>query len=98
MLNHYSKLIFIDLEATGPNPAVDRVTEIGIVEVTPAGVQRWSTLVNPERTIPPYIQNLTGITDEMVSTAPTFDLIKDELLHRLEGGLFIAHNARFDYG
>lgn len=98
MLNHYSKLIFIDLEATGPNPAVDRVTEIGIVEVSPAGVQRWSTLVNPERPIPPYIQNLTGITDEMVRTAPTFDLIKDELLHRLEDGLFIAHNARFDYG
>jgi len=98
MLNYYSKLIFIDLEATGPNPAVDRVTEIGIVEVTPAGVQRWSTLVNPERPIPPYIQNLTGITEEMVSTAPTFDMIKDELLHRLEGGLFIAHNARFDYG
>lgn len=98
MLNHYSKLIFIDLEATGPNPAVDRVTEIGIVEVTAAGVQRWSTLVNPERPIPPYIQNLTGITDEMVSTAPTFDMIKDELLHWLEGGLFIAHNARFDYG
>lgn len=98
MLSHYSKLIFIDLEATGPNPAVDRVTEVGIVEVTPAGVRRWSTLVNPERPIPPYIQNLTGISDEMVRTAPTFDMIKDELMQRLEGGLFIAHNARFDYG
>lgn len=98
MLNHYGKLIFIDLEATGPNPATDRITEIGIVEVTAAGVQRWSTLLNPEMPIPPYIQNLTGITDDMVRSAPTFDMIKDELLHRLEGGLFIAHNARFDYG
>lgn len=98
MLNHYSKLTFIDLETTGPNPATDRITEIGIVEVTAAGVQRWSTLVNPQVPIPPFIQNLTGISDEMVATAPTFDMLKDELLHRLEGGLFIAHNARFDYG
>lgn len=98
MLNHYGKLIFIDLETTGPNPASDRITEVGIVEVTAAGVQRWSTLVNPQVPIPPFIQNLTGITDDMVRDAPTFDLLKDELLHRLEGGLFIAHNARFDYG
>lgn len=98
MLNHYRKLVFIDLETTGPNPATDRITEIGIVEVTAAGVQRWSTLVNPGVPIPPFIQNLTGITDDMVRGAPSFASVKDELLQRLEGGLFIAHNARFDYG
>lgn len=98
MLNRYGKLLFIDLETTGANPASDRITEIGIVEVTAAGVQRWSTLVNPQMPIPPFIQNLTGITDDMVCDAPTFAMLKDELLHRLEGGLFIAHNARFDYG
>ncbi|HJV73682.1 MAG TPA: exonuclease domain-containing protein [Noviherbaspirillum sp.] len=98
MLNHYRKLLFIDLETTGPNPATDRITEIGIVEVTAAGVQRWSTLVNPEVPIPPFIQNLTGINDDMVRSAPTFSALKEEVLHRLEDGLFIAHNARFDYG
>jgi DNA polymerase-3 subunit epsilon len=98
MLTHYGKLIFIDLETTGPNPVSDLITEIGIVEVTPAGVSRWSTLVNPEVPIPPFIQQLTGITDLMVQEAPTFRMLAEELLDRLQGGLFIAHNARFDYG
>jgi DNA polymerase III subunit epsilon len=98
MIEQYGKLIFIDLETTGPNPVIDRVTEIGIVEVTRTGVQRWSMLVNPQVPIPPFISGLTGITDEMVRNAPTFDMVQDELLQRLQDGLFIAHNARFDYG
>jgi DNA polymerase-3 subunit epsilon len=97
-MTHFGKLIFIDLETTGTNPTADRITEIGIVEVDGAQVTRWSTLVNPEVSIPPFIQNLTGITNEMVRGAPTFETLVDELLTRLEGGLFIAHNARFDYG
>ncbi|WP_019140098.1 3'-5' exonuclease family protein [Noviherbaspirillum massiliense] len=98
MLTHFDKYIFIDLETTGPEPLKDLVTEIGMVVATADGVTRWSTLVNPEVPIPPFIQNLTGITDEMVQHAPTFAAIADELRQRLEGGLFIAHNARFDYG
>ncbi|HJV86167.1 MAG TPA: exonuclease domain-containing protein [Noviherbaspirillum sp.] len=98
MLNRYGKLIFIDLETTGPNPLCDHITEIGLVEVSAAGVQRWSTLVNPEMPIPPFIQQLTGISDDMVRDAPTFDTVQEELLERLRGSLFIAHNARFDYG
>lgn len=98
MIEHYGKLIFIDLETTGPNPATDRITEIGVVEVSKAGVQRWSTLVNPQVPIPPFISGLTGITDDMVRDAPPFARVQEELLHRLESGLFIAHNARFDYG
>ncbi len=98
MLNRYGKLIFIDLETTGPNPLCDRITEIGMVEVSASGVRRWSTLVNPEMPIPPFIQQLTGISNDMVRDAPTFDAVQAELLERLNGGLFIAHNARFDYG
>ena len=97
-MTHYGKLVFIDLEKTGANPASDRITEIGIVEVLDGKVARWSTLVNPEMSIPPFIQTLTGITNEMVRDAPTFDTLIEDLLPRLEGGLFIAHNARFDYG
>jgi DNA polymerase-3 subunit epsilon len=98
MITHYGKFIFIDLETTGPNPVSDLITEVGIVEVSASGVTRWSTLVNPEAPIPPFIQQLTGITDAMVKDAPTFAALADELLGRLQGGLFIAHNARFDYG
>ncbi|SNT16244.1 DNA polymerase-3 subunit epsilon [Noviherbaspirillum humi] len=98
MFDHYGKLLFIDLETTGVNPATDVITEIGIVEVSATGVERWSTLVNPERPLPLPVQRLTGISDAMVRHAPAFADVAPELLRRLEGALLIAHNARFDYG
>jgi DNA polymerase-3 subunit epsilon len=98
MIHHYGKLVFVDLETTGPNPVSDLITEIGIVEVTATGVTRWSTLINPEVPIPAFIQQLTGITDAMVQDAPTFPMVAEQMLDRLQGALFIAHNARFDYG
>jgi DNA polymerase-3 subunit epsilon len=91
-------LAFVDLETTGATATVDRITEIGIVEVDADGVREWSRLVNPERSIPGFIQNMTGITDDMVRAAPTFDAVAAEVLERLQGKLFIAHNAPFDYG
>jgi DNA polymerase-3 subunit epsilon len=92
------KLVFLDLETTGANAATDRITEIGLVEVDAGQVSRWSTLVNPQQPIPPFIQHLTGISDRMVKDAPLIDAVLDTVRSRLEGGLFIAHNARFDYG
>ena len=92
------KLIFVDLETTGANHQLDRITEIGIVELEGDTVTRWSTLVNPGVSIPPFIQNLTGISNAMVAAAPSFASLAEALLPRLSGGLFIAHNARFDYG
>lgn len=92
------RLAFIDLETTGANPVTDRITEIGMVEVDGDRVSTWSTLVNPERAIPTFIQQLTGISNEMVDRAPTFAQVAEELEARLQGRLFIAHNARFDYG
>lgn len=91
-------LAFVDLETTGGSSRLDRITEIGIVEVDDDGVREWSTLVNPESRIPGHIQAFTGITDDMVRDAPTFDGVAKETLERLDGKLFIAHNARFDYG
>ena len=90
---------FVDLETTGTSATGDRVTEVAIVRVVEGElVEEWSTLVDPERSIPPDIQVLTGITNEMVRGAPTFSDIRHEVLGRLEGHLFVAHNARFDYG
>ena len=92
------RLAFIDLETTGANPAHDRITEIGIVEVDGDAISRWSTLVNPERTIPEFIQRMTGISNALVESAPTFDAVAAEVGRRLQGRVFVAHNARFDYG
>ena len=92
-------LAFVDLETTGATATADRVTEIGIVEVDEDGsVREWQQLVNPGTRIPPFIEQLTGISNEMVADAPPFAAVADETLRRLEGRLFIAHNARFDYG
>ena len=92
-------LAFVDLETTGATATSDRITEIGIVEVDADGtVREWQQLVNPGTRIPPFIEQLTGISNEMVADAPPFAAVAEETLRRLEGRLFIAHNARFDYG
>ena len=92
-------LAIVDLETTGAHPAWDRVTEIAVLEVAQGEVvSEWSTLVNPGTSIPPAIQALTGITNDMVAGAPEFEDLAPGLYERLEGRIFVAHNARFDYG
>ncbi|VVD80948.1 exonuclease domain-containing protein [Pandoraea anhela] len=91
-------MVFVDLETTGGNALEDRITEIGVVEVGPHGVDQWSTLLDPGEPIPPFIQKLTGITNEMVKGQPSFGTLAQGLAERLHGKLFVAHNARFDYG
>ena len=94
-----SHAVFVDLETTGATATHDRITEVGIIEVHQGRlIGEWSTLVNPGMSIPPMIQALTGINNAMVASAPSFADIQRDLLQRLQGKLFIAHNARFDYG
>src|ERR1700722_3206990 len=91
-------LVFVDLETTGGNAAYDRITEVGLVRVTNGElVEEWSSLVNPERPIPEYIQAFTGISNAMVAGAPRFAEIAHEVRLKLRGAVFVAHNARFDY-
>ncbi|WP_109477986.1 exonuclease domain-containing protein [Paraburkholderia sp. C35] len=91
-------IVFVDLETTGGSVGTHRITEIGVVEVGPEGTSTWTTLIDPGQPIPPFIQQLTGITDAMVRGAPTFESVAAELFARLDGKLFIAHNANFDRG
>ncbi|NMG14884.1 exonuclease domain-containing protein [Aromatoleum bremense] len=92
-------LVLIDVETTGANPVSDRVTEIAVLRIERGEiVARWESLVNPERPIPSLIQRLVGITDEMVAAAPTFAELADSVRGHLDGAVFVAHNARFDYG
>jgi DNA polymerase III subunit epsilon len=91
-------VVCIDVETTGASPQHDRITEIGIVEIATDGtVSEWSTLVNPQMRIPEFIEKLTGISNKMVEDAPIFDQVADELMERIKGRVFVAHNARFDY-
>jgi DNA polymerase-3 subunit epsilon len=85
---------FVDLETTGMTAAEDRVTDVAVVRVEGGAVSEWSTLVDPQRSIPAAIQALTYA---MVAGAPTFERIADEVAERIAGCVMVAHNARFDY-
>jgi DNA polymerase-3 subunit epsilon len=91
-------VVFVDLETTGTNFVNDRIIEIGLVEADRDGVREWSTLVDPGRSVSPFITELTGIDAAMLESAPTFAQLASGLSQRLRGRLFVAHNARFDYG
>ncbi len=94
-----ARLAFIDVETTGAHPVRDRVTEIAILRVEEGHVvARWESLVNPGMPIPRMIQDLIGITDDMVAQAPPFAALADSVAMLLEDCVFVAHNARFDYG
>jgi DNA polymerase-3 subunit epsilon len=92
-------LACVDLETTGGNALYHRVIEVGIVLVDGGRVvEEWSSLVNPGCRIPGQIEQFTGITNAMVADAPAFGDLAAEVMSRLDGRLFVAHNARFDYG
>lgn len=90
-------LAFVDIETTGASPLVDRAIEIGIVRVEGKNVKEFSTLLDPDLPLPPFISELTGIDARALASAPSFYEVKDEIAEILEGCLFVAHNARFDF-
>lgn len=88
----------VDIETTGGSPRKERITEVAIYIFDGEKIiAEFSSLVNPERNIPYYITNLTGITNEMVEDAPHFYEIAKEIVEITEGMTFVAHNAKFDY-
>jgi DNA polymerase-3 subunit epsilon len=89
----------VDVETTGTRAFYgDRVTEVAAVLVRNGVVaERYETLVNPERPIPRYITALTNISWDMVKDAPRFADICDDVVRMLDGRIFVAHNAEFDW-
>jgi DNA polymerase III subunit epsilon len=87
----------VDLETTGGSPTESRITEIGGVKIR-AGERlgSFATLVNPGVPVPPFITHLTGIDDLAVAGAPTIAEILPAFVEFTRGGVFVAHNARFD--
>lgn len=91
--------VVVDVETTGGRGEHHRVTEIGAVKVQGGLViDRYSTLVNPQRSIPPGITRLTGISADMVAVAPYFADIADRFEAFMGDAIFVAHNVEFDYG
>jgi DNA polymerase-3 subunit epsilon len=91
--------VVVDVETTGGSMGSDRITEVAAVRLGGDGrlLGEFATLVNPDRVIPPAITQLTRITQAMVSQAPRFHEIAPDVYRILEGAVFVAHNASFDW-
>jgi len=88
----------VDIETTGGSSRIEKITEIAIFQHDGEKItEEFVTLVNPERNIPYFITNLTGITNEMVENAPRFFEVAKTIIELTEGRTLVAHNAKFDY-
>lgn len=98
MLFPNGHFVFLDLETTGSKASIDRITEVGLIEVLDGEViDEYQSLLNPQTPISRFITSLTGIDDQMVAGAPLFSEIAEDLMARLLGRVLVAHNARFDH-
>ena len=100
-LNLTKPLVVFDLEATGLDLVNDRIIQISYVKVSPGDKEgeeeRKSIFVNPSKPIPAFVQQLTGITDDMVKDAPTFKQLAKQLADSFIGCDFAGFNSdRFD--
>lgn len=93
------KLAFVDVETTGGSLKYDRIIEVGILLVENNRViKKYQTLIDPQAHIPNEILKFTGILKDSLDKAPTFRKVSDEILEFFNDSIFVAHNARFDYG
>jgi DNA polymerase III epsilon subunit family exonuclease len=89
--------VVVDLEATGAKMPPNRVIELGAYRISQGRiVDNFLTLVNPEIPIPRFVISLTGITNEMVKSAPVFADVAPRWLDFVKDAVIIAHNAPFD--
>jgi ATP-dependent DNA helicase DinG len=95
-----NRYVVVDLETTGnaAKHGADKITQIAAVVIEDGEVHEiFSTFLNPEKPIPPFITELTGIHDEMVQHAPLFRDIAPMIVELLENSYFVAHNVHFDW-
>lgn len=88
----------VDIETTGGNASYGKIIEIAVVVFDGNQVvDSFSSLVNPQRPIPPFITSLTGISNKLVAQAPIFEEIAERVQALTENKVFVAHNVNFDF-
>ena len=94
----FNKFVVIDLETTGNIPKKgDKIIQFAAVVIENGMItEQYSSLINPQKAIPVFIEELTGINDEMVVNAPIFSEIAPKVISLLDGAYFVAHNVLFD--
>jgi ATP-dependent DNA helicase DinG len=92
------KLVVIDLETTGNSPKKgEKIIQLSAVIIESGKIiDQFTSFVSPGKPIPAFIEELTGINDEMVKDAPAFHEIAPKILELLDHGIFVAHNVQFD--
>jgi ATP-dependent DNA helicase DinG len=93
-----NKFVVIDLETTGNIPKKgDKIIQFAAVVIENGIItEKFSSLINPKKSIPIFIEELTGLTDDMVKEAPEFSEIAGKVVELLDGAYFVAHNVLFD--
>tara|TARA_B100000886_G_scaffold65401_1_gene40959 strand:- start:2104 stop:3627 length:1524 start_codon:yes stop_codon:yes gene_type:complete len=93
------KMVLFDCETTGGNPNYHRIIEVGLLIIENGLIiERWQSFVNPGVIVPELITKITGIDSEMIRNAPDFEQLSNKIEEVLKDRVFVAHNARFDYG
>ena len=88
----------VDIETTGGHASSNAITEIAIyVHDGDRIVRHYKTLINPQQKIPLYITALTGISNAMVASAPSFEETASEIYDLLHDNIFVAHSVNFDF-
>lgn len=97
LLDSGATFIAFDTETTGLNSTTDRVIEIGAVKFDKTGIiDKFQTLINPQKAIPPECTEINHITDEMVKDAPVAEEALKSFVDFIKDGILVAHNANFD--
>ncbi|MBK9413548.1 MAG: GIY-YIG nuclease family protein [Bacteroidetes bacterium] len=93
-----NKYAIVDIETTGTYAAAHSITEIAILlHDGEKVIERYSTLINPGTTLAPFITRLTGITNDMLRSAPPFHEVAKKIWEMTDDAVFVAHNVNFDY-
>ncbi|MCT0466579.1 3'-5' exonuclease [Lactococcus cremoris] len=98
-MKNMTRYAVVDLEATDAHSSENKIIQIGIALVEGGKiVETYSTEVNPHEPLLPRISELTGLSDKQLKSAPDFSEVASEVRKLLTDSVFVAHNARFDYG
>lgn len=94
------RFVVIDVETTGNSPKKgDKIIQIAAVVIENGQItERFSKYINPNKSIPAFIEQLTGISNQMVEHEQPFEAVAEEVFHLLDGAYFVAHNIHFDLG
>lgn len=92
------QIVAVDIESTGLSPEENRICEIALLKIKDRKIiEKFVSLINPEKEIPSYISAINGITNKMVENAPTFKQVALKIYDFIKGEILLFHNANFDF-